>query len=195
MVGIIVVFPNKDNATNIRNLLVRAGLNVTGVCTTGAQAMNYADSVDEGIIVCGYKLKDMMYSELREYLPDRFEMLLIASQGKWEEGLASGVMGLTMPIKAYDLMNTLQMMLQNMDRRRRKRKKTIKSRTPEQEALIRKAKELLITTDIQVSNIGYDVGFTSPSYFTKCFREKYGMTPNEYRAKQTRQNVTTQNEQ
>ena len=64
---------------------------------------NYADSVDEGIIVCGYKLKDMMYSELREYLPDRFEMLLIASQGKWEEGLASGVMGLTMPIKAYDL--------------------------------------------------------------------------------------------
>ena len=143
MVGIIVVFPNKDNATNIRNLLVRAGLNVTGVCTTGAQAMNYADSVDEGIIVCGYKLKDMMYSELREYLPDRFEMLLIASQGKWEEGLASGVMGLTMPIKAYDLMNTLQM-LQNMDRRRRKRKKTIKSRTPEQEALIRKAKELLM---------------------------------------------------
>ena len=137
MVGIIVVFPNKDNATNIRNLLVRAGLNVTGVCTTG-------DSVDEGIIVCGYKLKDMMYSELREYLPDRFEMLLIASQGKWEEGLASGVMGLTMPIKAYDLMNTLQMMLQNMDRRRRKRKKTIKSRTPEQEALIRKAKELLM---------------------------------------------------
>ena len=71
-------------------------------------------------------------------------MLLIASQGKWEEGLASGVMGLTMPIKAYDLMNTLQMMLQNMDRRRRKRKKTIKSRTPEQEALIRKAKELLM---------------------------------------------------
>ena len=52
MVGIIVVFPNKDNATNIRNLLVRVGLNVTGVCTTGAQAMNYADSVDEGIIVC-----------------------------------------------------------------------------------------------------------------------------------------------
>ena len=54
-----------------------------------------------------------------------------------------------------------------------------------------KAKELLITTDIQVSSIGYDVGFTSPSYFTKCFREKYGMTPNEFRAKQTEHNVTT----
>ncbi len=45
MVGIIVVFPNRDNAANIRNLLVRGGLNVTGVCTTGAQALNYADAV------------------------------------------------------------------------------------------------------------------------------------------------------
>ena len=88
MVGIIVVFPNKDNATNIRNLLVRAGLNVTGVCTTGAQAMNYADSVDEGIIVCGYKLKDMMYSELREYLPD-FDCVtreMGRRAGKWCHG-------------------------------------------------------------------------------------------------------------
>ena len=78
MVGIIVVFPNKDNAANIRNLLVRGGMEVTGVCTTGAQALNYADAADDGIVVCGYKMKDMMYTELREYLSERFEMLLIA---------------------------------------------------------------------------------------------------------------------
>ena len=60
MVGIIVVFPNKDNAANIRNLLVRGGMEVTGVCTTGAQALNYADAADDGIVVCGYKMKDMM---------------------------------------------------------------------------------------------------------------------------------------
>ena len=83
MVGIIVVFPNRDNAANIRNLLARQGMAVTGACTTGAQAMNYADTVDEGIVVCGYKLKDMLYSELREYLPADFEMLLIAPPDKW----------------------------------------------------------------------------------------------------------------
>ena len=69
MVGIIVVFPNKDNAANIRNLLVKNGMTVAGVCTSGAQAAHYADSADEGIVICGYKLKDMMYTELREYLP------------------------------------------------------------------------------------------------------------------------------
>ena len=48
MTGIIVVFPNKDNATNIRNLFARGGMDVIGVCSTGAQAMHYADTVDNG---------------------------------------------------------------------------------------------------------------------------------------------------
>lgn len=144
MVGIIVAFPNKDNAANIRNLLAREGMTVIGVCTTGAQAMNYADTVDEGIVVCGYKLKDMLYSELREYLPDGFEMLLIASPDKWSSGLAEGVVGLNMPIKVYDLMNTVEMMLQNMDRRRRKRRQEKKGRSPDQQEAIQKAKQLLM---------------------------------------------------
>ena len=144
MIGIIVVFPKKENAINIRNLLVRNGVNVTGVATTGAQAMHYADTVDEGIVVCGYKLKDMMYTDLREYLPENFDMLLVASQDKWSDGLVWGVMGLSMPIKVYDLMNTIEMMLTDIDRRRRKRKKQLKNRDPKQQETVRKAKELLM---------------------------------------------------
>ena len=144
MIGIIVVFPKKENAINIRNLLVRNGVNVTGVATTGAQAMHYADTVDEGIVVCGYKLKDMMYTDLREYLPESFDMLLVASQDKWSDGLAQGVMGLSMPIKVYDLINTIEMMLTDIDRRRRKRKKQLKNRDPKQQETVRKAKELLM---------------------------------------------------
>ena len=115
MTGLIVVFPNKDNATNIRNLLVRGGMDVIGVCTTGAQAMHYADTVDDGIVVCGYRMKDMMYTQLREYLPESFEMLLVASQDKWSSGDVEGIVGLSTPIKVYDLLNTVNMMLQSMD--------------------------------------------------------------------------------
>ena len=104
MTGLIVVFPNKDNATNIRNLLVRGGMDVIGVCTTGAQAMHYADTVDDGIVVCGYRMKDMMYTQLREYLPESFEMLLVASQDKWSSGDVEGIVGLSTPIKVYDLL-------------------------------------------------------------------------------------------
>ena len=51
MIGIIVVFPSRENAANIRNLLVRYGMTVSGVCTTGAQAMNHADALDAVFIL------------------------------------------------------------------------------------------------------------------------------------------------
>ena len=81
---------------------------------------------------------------LREYLPENFDMLLVASQDKWSDGLVRGVMGLSMPIKVYDLMNTIEMMLTDIDRRRRKRKKQLKNRDPKQQETVRKAKELLM---------------------------------------------------
>ncbi len=144
MVGIIVVFPSKDNAVNIRNLLVRYGIDVMGVCTTGAKTLQYADAVDEGIVVCGYKMKDMMYTELREYLPEDFEMLLIASPEKWAGEASKGVVCLPMPLKVYDLMNTVEMLLKSMERRRRKRKMEQKNRNPKQREVIEKAKGLLM---------------------------------------------------
>jgi ligand-binding sensor domain-containing protein/signal transduction histidine kinase/DNA-binding response OmpR family regulator len=35
-----------------------------------------------------------------------------------------------------------------------------------------------------ISEIAYAVGFSSPSYFIKCFKETYGMTPNEFLEKE-----------
>ena len=51
MINIIVVFSKRENAVNIRNILVRAGMNVSAVCLTGAKALQYADTLGEGIVV------------------------------------------------------------------------------------------------------------------------------------------------
>ena len=128
MSSIVVVFPKKETAANIRNLLVRGGIDISGICTTGAQALQYADNFGEGIMICGYKMQDMLYSELRECLPESFEMLLIASPDKWSQDLVKGVIGLPTPVKGYDLLNTLQMMMQTMQRRRRKRREAARNR-------------------------------------------------------------------
>lgn len=45
------------------------------------------------------------------------------------------------------------------------------------EARMKRADRLLETTDKSVSEIAYEVGFSSPSYFTKCYREFFGRTP------------------
>ena len=71
MLNIIVVFSKRENAVNIRNILVRAGMNVSAVCLTGAKALQYADTWGQGIVVCGYKLQDMQYTEFRELLPQQ----------------------------------------------------------------------------------------------------------------------------
>ncbi len=43
------------------------------------------------------------------------------------------------------------------------------------------ARELMKTTDLNISQIVYTIGFTSRSYFSKIFKEKYNMTPNEFK--------------
>lgn len=44
---------------------------------------------------------------------------------------------------------------------------------------------LLTSTDKSISEIAYEIGFTTPAYFTKCYREAYSETPTE-----TRNNLT-----
>lgn len=46
-----------------------------------------------------------------------------------------------------------------------------------------KAAELLKNTDMLIENIASDVGFTHISHFGKCFRQKTGFSPREYRKK------------
>ena len=41
--------------------------------------------------------------------------------------------------------------------------------------------ELLQGTDQSVSEVAYAVGFTSPQYFIKCFKEEFGETPKKFR--------------
>lgn len=45
------------------------------------------------------------------------------------------------------------------------------------------AAQMLKKSDINVSQVGYAVGFNNHSYFTKCFKEKYGISPSEYSKK------------
>ena len=45
---------------------------------------------------------------------------------------------------------------------------------------LKRAAQLLSETGSRVSEVMYSVGFNSHSYFTKCFKEKYGISPREY---------------
>lgn len=144
MTNIIVVFPKIEDAKSVRNLLVRSGFKVTGVCTTGTQAISQADGLNDGIIICSYKLMDMLYSELHELMPFGFEMLLMASQHYLSECLDNDIVCLGMPLKVHDLISTVSMMTENIERRRRRQRLKPRERNLEEMAIIKEAKELLM---------------------------------------------------
>lgn len=52
---------------------------------------------------------------------------------------------------------------------------------------VRKAHALILQTDLSLSEIAYDTGFSSPGYFSKCFRDEYGITPSELRKQREEQ--------
>ncbi len=82
MANIVIAFPKMEDAIGIKNLLVRNGYPVTAVCTSGANVLSTIDDYNDGIVVCGYKLTDMLFSELRANMAGDFEMILLASAGK-----------------------------------------------------------------------------------------------------------------
>lgn len=50
-------------------------------------------------------------------------------------------------------------------------------------ARLERSRRLIEKTEKSVSEIAYEVGFTSPSYFNKCFKDEFGISPGAMREK------------
>lgn len=50
-------------------------------------------------------------------------------------------------------------------------------------ARLNRGYQLLLQTDKTISEVAYDVGFTAPSYFTKCFKDEFGISPSDLQSK------------
>lgn len=64
--------------------------------------------------------------------------------------------------------------------------KTLTGESPVEQlrrARLVRGRELLATTDRTISEVAYDVGFSAPSYFTKCFRDEFGISPSDVKGK------------
>ena len=139
---IIVAFPKLQDAKNIMNAIAKQGFEVVLACTTGAQAISKANELDGGIIISGYKLMDMYYADLYDYLPKVFELVLMASKAKLDNCYNNSIICVEMPVKMRELVETLNMMLYRYERQKKKQKKL--ARKAEEKAIISKAKEVLM---------------------------------------------------
>ena len=143
MSSIVIALPKIQDARKIRSVLERHGLAVASVCSTASSALSNASELGSGVLICGHRLPDMNYLDLSECLPRDFEILLLASARVICE-VPSSILSVEMPIKAGDLVNTVDMMLAQIERRIRKEKKKPKPRSWKEQNYISNAKMMLM---------------------------------------------------
>ena len=141
--NILVVFPKIENAKSVRNILRKGGYTVDAVCSTGAQALQAANDLDSGIIICTYRLADMIYSELYEYLEPRYEMLLIASKSQIAQLETDAVTCLPTPLKVHELLQAMELLSEAFQRKRKKRRQAPRMRSAQEKHAIAQAKALV----------------------------------------------------
>ncbi len=142
--NIIVAFSRAEDARNIRNILVRNGFNVVAVCSSGAQTISSLDGLSGGIVVCGYRFADMLYSDVRENLSPGFEMLLIASASKVGGEVPEGITWLPMPLIVQRLLDVLGHMSDVYAQRKKIQRQKPAGRSQAELQTIARAKELLM---------------------------------------------------
>ena len=141
--SIVIALPKIDDAKKIRTILNRHGFSVAAVCSTASTALASMSELDGGILICGYKLTDRYYRDVLEDIPSYFEMLLLAS-GRVIAEAPTSVLTVEMPMKVSDLVNTVDMMLSQIERRLKKEKKKPKTRSWKEQNYISNAKFLLM---------------------------------------------------
>lgn len=143
MLSIIIAFPKIDDANKIKNILIRNGYEVEFTCNSAAQVIDMANKLDGGIVLCGYRLTDMLYLELYNYLPSGFSMILMASQTKLETCYENEISQIPMPLKINEMLNALEKASYKY-RKKHKRNSMPKVRSDEEKNIIGEAKQLLI---------------------------------------------------
>ncbi len=144
MTNIIIVLSKPEDGKSLRNLLTRQGFHVVSVCTTGAQALSQAEGLLDGIVISGYHLRDMIFTELHENLPPNFEFVLMASERVINDYDCSKFTTLTMPLKVQNLVETIGRIDQEVARRHRRLKSKPRVRSKEDQDLIDQAKKQLM---------------------------------------------------
>lgn len=144
MNSIVIAFPKREIAENIKKILAQSGYYVTAVCTTGAQILSHIQEIDAGILVCGYRFVDMTYEELYTYLPGNVQMLLIASAANVMEKQVPNLVCLALPLKVHELLETVEMMDYSVTRMRKQLKKKPRERSGREREILDEAKRLLM---------------------------------------------------
>lgn len=160
MGSIIITLPKIEDAKKIALVLERHGMPVDATCHTASETLHNLQNMNNGVVVCGGRLRDMSFVELYDCLPKYFEMIVIASESMIDQ-CPDNAIRLGMPFKTNDLVRSIELVLEQQERQIKKNKKPPVKRSAEEKECIDKAKQVLMNRNNMTEPEAY-------RYIQKC---------------------------
>ena len=109
MKEIIIAYPVKEVALQLRAMLVGEGFHVSHVCALGSSVLGITQELSEGVIVCASILSDMSAGVIAENLPIGFDIVALSKSGV--ESYTGNLISLPLPIDKAEFINTIAILV------------------------------------------------------------------------------------
>lgn len=109
MKDIIIAYPIKNTALQLRSLLEGEGFHVSYVCATGASVLSIAQDLREGVVVCASILSDMGAGGLAEHLPVGFDVIALSKNGR--EEFMGNLINMPLPVHRDEFLQTVSILV------------------------------------------------------------------------------------
>jgi len=111
MENIIIGFTDREKAEVIRDIVAKGGFYNAFVCASGEEVLRAANESGGGVVICGYKVADMIHTEIFDMLPESFGMLVLLSRKQADLVENQDIFSLVLPVTKNDVIKTLNMIL------------------------------------------------------------------------------------
>lgn len=112
MENVIIGFSRLEQCNAVKEVVISNGYLDITLCQSGAEIIRAANNGAGGIVICGLKLKDMMYHDIYELLPEEYGILVLLSRNQAEMIDHEDIFSLVLPVNKADLMKTVNMVLE-----------------------------------------------------------------------------------
>lgn len=109
MKSVIIAYPNKTTAMQIKNILEDNGIYVSHICATAASVLNIADNMHSGVIICASILRDMPANALAERLSNDFDVVAISKSGR--ENYMGNLISLPIPLDRDEFVKIVEVLV------------------------------------------------------------------------------------
>ena len=136
---IALAFSRVETAEKIRRMLDASGYDVCAVCRSRAELIRTLSSMDETLIIMGYKLPDGVADEVYEDIEGRHKLISIVKAEHSSDIYNQDIFVVTLPINRQILLNAIETFVGMIERTKHRRQ-----RTDEEKQIIDSAKAYLM---------------------------------------------------